>query len=47
MDSMGDEDLQTFGFREIAGTGFAVSGVPGSEVRGKAEVRIVKGSSEK
>ncbi|MGB6035137.1 MAG: hypothetical protein WBG42_02630 [Cryomorphaceae bacterium] len=43
IDSMSAEDLQTFGFREIAGTGFAVSGVPGSEVKGKVEVRIERG----
>jgi len=46
-DCMDAEHLRTFGFREIKGTGFAVSGVPGSEVTGKGEVRIVKGDSEK
>lgn len=47
IDAMRPETIHAFGFREIAGTGFAVSGVPGSEVKGKVEVRIVKGDSEK
>lgn len=34
------EVVRGFGFREIEGTGFAVTGVPGSEVKGKVEVRI-------
>lgn len=42
-DCMGAEHLQTFGFREIKGSGFAVSGVPGSDARGKVEVRIERG----